>query len=176
MINAFAKTVFLLLLSAGILCTACKKENIDLIEERQETIQLETSMKITTNGQTTTVPAYAAYCNANGKEFLSVSNNQDLLDTAITIQDFRMDDFLLFYAIEASDTLTFGGNVFEDTVQGVPIVEIALSSFAEINITSITSTIATGNMSSNLLLTSGQLQNYYVEFTAAIVETSPFCN
>jgi hypothetical protein len=169
-----ALIVFILALSTFFV--ACEEENHDAIVETEEPIEVETSMKITLRGSTTTVDAFASYCEDNDRVFLAVSNKEELLDTALTLDQFEADDFLLYFAKDESGVASIGGAAFADTLGGTAITSTVLDAAANINIIEANSDIARGNMDGSFALPSGAVEPYSVEFVADVVQTSPFCN
>ena len=165
--------VFILALSTFFV--ACEEENYDVIEETEEPIEVEKTMKITFRGSTTTVDAFASYCDDNDRSFLAVSTKEELLDTALTLDQFEEGDFLLYFAKDTSGIASIGGAAFADTLGGTPITATLLDAEANINIIEANSDIARGNMDGSFILPSGAVEPYSVEFIADVVQTPP-CN
>ena len=170
------KSICISLIAIGAILVSCKKEDIDIIEETTEPIQVDTRMKVSMAGMVDSFPAFAAYCNNNGKELLAVSNNVLLLDTTIAAPTFQPGDFILYYFQEFGVTASIGGTGFLDTVNGTPLLSTIFDMAASVNITSVTSTNVAGNMSGNFRLPSGKVEPYAVEFNALIIEKSNFCD
>lgn len=171
----FLKFTFCIFTLAIFMTSCSKEENKEIIEEQViETV--EPILLITINGVTNEYNAYASYCNDNGKEFLQVSNNQLLLDTTLIVENFQVDDFLLFYTSDGENEFALGGATFEDDFNGTPITSVILDAeAAEITIDEITSEYAKGSMTGEFTLLNGNTAPYSVEFTAEIVEVSPWC-
>lgn len=155
--------------------TSCQKDNYDEVkEEVVETIVPK--MKIQIGSRTIEHNAYATYCAANGKIFFNVSNNQVLLDTAVLSNDFKVDDFLIFYAKEGTQVSTLGGASFTENIGGTPITSVVFDPAATITIAEASAQTVKGSMTGNFQLLSGNQVPYSVEFTARVVRVSPWCN
>lgn len=164
---AFAFTLFF---------ASCEKENFDVVEEEVvETI--ESVMALTMNGVTTEYDAYATYCAGDdGSVFLSVSNNQVLLDTVLLFDDFMVNDFLIYYGNDGVEVTTIGGATFTEDIGGTPFTSVVLDGEAVIIIEEANDQFVQGSMTGVFQLFSGDEVNYSVEFTAEVVEISPWCD
>lgn len=156
--------------------SACKKEDVQEIIKKEQPLLTESAITILIGGSTTTTNAYAAYCKNAGKEFLAVSNDSTLLDTSLTSNQFDENDFLIYFAVDGTDTLTYGGTVTKDTISGTEFLATVFDFTPTIVIDSITSSGAYGSMNGTFSLPSGNSKNYSVTFSAGIIKTSPFCN
>jgi hypothetical protein len=156
--------------------TSCEKENYDV--ENQEVVgNIVPTMKVTIGGRTVQYDAYATYCTgAGGKEFFNVSNNQVLLDTALLSTDFRVDDFLIYYAKDGADLVTLGAASFTENIGGVNVTSVVVDPVATITVTEANSQYVKGSMSGVFQLQSGAQAPYTVQFTALVVRASPWCN
>jgi hypothetical protein len=154
---------------------SCKKENADVIKE--EVIgTVAPKMKIKIGNREFEHNAYATYCNANGKVFFNVSNNQVLLDTAVLSSDFKVDDFLINYEKQGTQVNALGGASFTENIGGTNIVSVVFDPSATITITDANSQYVKGSMTGSFRLLSGALAPYSVEFTAKVIRVSPWCN
>jgi len=176
MITFSKNALILFILALSTLFVACEEENHDAIVETEEPIEVETTMKITFRGSTTTVDAFASYCENGDRLFLAVSNKEELLDTSLTLDQFETDDFLLYFAQDESGVVSIGGAAFADTLNGTPITSTVLDTDANINIIEADSDIARGNMDGTFTLISGAQEPYSVEFVAEVVKTPSICN
>jgi hypothetical protein len=154
--------------------TSCSKENVEVIEE--EVVVIQPIMALTVNGVTTEYDAFAAYCNENGKEYLQVSNNQLLLGGELIAEDFQLNDFLIMYGADGTDTSTLGGAAFEDVVGGTTMTAIVLDGAATITIDEANSELAEGSMTGTFNLPSGVTADYTVTFTAEVIQVSTQCD
>ncbi len=176
---AFFGKISLLALVFVIIFTSCEKENVDVIEE--EVIEeVAPIMAITIAGTTTEFDAVAAYCSSeDGRVFLQVSNNADLLGTPVQVEDFQIDDFLIFYVTDGSSEFTLGGAAFEDTISGTTTIGTAVildDSAANVVIDEAsTEEIVIGSMAGLFTLQNGEEAEYSVEFTAEVIQESPWC-
>lgn len=164
---AFAFTLFF---------ASCEKENFDVVDE----VVVDTVvpiMALTMNGATTEYNAYATYCTGDdGSVFFNVSNNQLLLDTLIISDDFMVNDFLIYYANDGTEVITLGGAAFTEDLGGFEITSVVLDAEAIITIEEANSEYVQGSMSGVFRLFSGAEVPYSVEFTAEVVDVSPWCN
>ncbi|MBX2929942.1 MAG: hypothetical protein KF852_19060 [Saprospiraceae bacterium] len=155
---------------------SCEKENFDVVDE----VVVDTvvpKMALTMNGATTEYNAYATYCAGDdGSVFFNVSNNQLLLDTLIISDDFMVNDFLIYYANDGTEVITLGGAAFTEDLGGVEITSVVLDAEAIITIEEANSEYVQGSMSGVFRLLSGAEVPYSVEFTAEVVDVSPWCN
>lgn len=171
--NAIKFSVFAFIFTFFL--ASCKKENSDLVKE--EVVDNITSrMKITIGSRTYETNAYATYCSANGKVALSVSNNQDLLDTTLLSNQFRVDDFLIYYGKSGAQVSTIGGASFTENIGGTNVVSVVFDPTATVTITEANSQYVKGSMRGAFQLQNGSLANYSVEYTAKVVKVSPFCD
>jgi hypothetical protein len=154
--------------------TSCSKENVEVIEE--EVVVIQPIMALTVNGVTTEYDAFAAYCNENGKEYLQVSNNQLLLGGELIAEDFQLNDFLIIYGNDGTNSTTLGGAAFEDVVGGTTITAIVIDAAAAITIDEANSDLAEGSMTGSFNLPSGETVDYAVTFTAEVVQVSTQCD
>lgn len=171
---SFKSILGILLFASAFIFTSCEKENVDKTINEPEVI--ETKMTINMRGTSVTTNAFAAYCNSNGKEFLTVSNNQDLLGDSLDAQNINDDDFLIYYTSDGTDAYTIGAAVLDEVFMGDTIRNVAFDPSSTVNITSIANDIASGDMSGTFTLSSGTTESYSVIFDADIVQTSPFCD
>ena len=155
---------------------SCEKDNFDIIEEEVvETI--EPVLALSMNGTTAEYDAYATYCAGDdGSVFFNVSNNQVLLDTALLVDDFMVNDFLIYYASDGTETITIGGAVFTEDFGGFPLTSVILDADAVITIEEANEEYVKGSMTGVFQLFSGDEVEYSVEFIAEVVAASPWCN
>lgn len=154
---------------------SCKKENSDVVKE-EVVGNIDSRMTVKVGGRTLEYNAYATFCDANGKVFLNVSNNQALLDTVLLSNNFRVDDFLIYYAKKGADVSTIGGASFTENIGGTNITSVVIDPAATITIQEANSQYVKGSMTGVFQLLSGQQAPYSVQFTAVVVRASPFCN
>ena len=158
------------LFAVATIVSSCAKENKDVIEETVEDIN--PVLLITINGVTNQYDAYAAYCNDNGVEALSVSNNPLLLDTLVDITNFEEDDFLVYYRNDGTTITTMGGATFVTDMNGQPFTTVSLDSDADITIDEANSTFVQGSMSGTFFVTvpgpNATTADYSVEFLAEV--------
>ena len=159
-----------------ILFASCEKENFDVIEE--EVIEnIESVMSITMRDVTTEYNAYATYCAGDdGLVFFNVSNNQLLLDTAIIVEDFMVDDFLIYYGNDGTEVASIGGAVFTENLGGFEFTYVVLDAQAAITIVEANDQYVQGSMTGVFELFSGEEVEYSVQFTAVVIDISPWCN
>ena len=144
----FALVVFAL----SFMMTSCSKENVEVIEEKVEA--LDQGMAVTLRGVTTNYDAYAAYCNDNGIESFSVSNNPDLLGNDLWSSSIAEDDFIIHYRNDGTTQFALGGATFEVELNGqtTKVLSITDDSSANITIDEANSTQVLGAMSGDFLV------------------------
>jgi len=120
-------------LALSFMMTSCSKENTEVIEEKVEV--LEQGMTVTLRGVTTNYDAYAAYCNENGIESFSVSNNPDLLGNDLWSGSLAEDDFIIHYRNDGTSEFALGGATFEVDYNGQTIKVLSMTDDSSINIT-----------------------------------------
>lgn len=174
--------LFLAMFALALVSYSCEKENLDVINEEvileEEVGEFTPKMTLSISGTTTEIDAFASYCEASdGSVFLTVSNNVLLLDTLIASEEFAIDDFLIYYASDAGEgqETSLGGAVFSDTVDGNAITSVILGP-GEVSIDEANSEFVTGSMTGTFTLGSGEVVDYSVEFSAEVVEESPWCD
>jgi hypothetical protein len=169
------RKLFLFTFAATLFLASCAKEDFDIIEE--EVIEnIESVMSITMRGVTAEHNAYATYCADDGIVFLNVSNNQLLLDTAIIIEDFMVNDFLIYYAHDGTEVASIGGAVFTEDLGGFEFTYVVLDAQAAITIVEANDQYVQGSMTGVFELFSGEEVEYSVQFTAIVINISPWCN
>lgn len=102
----------LCLFTFSLLMTSCSKENVEEIEEVTETTY---EMRVTLRSTLRSYDAFAAYCNQNGVESFSVSNNLELLDNDNWTEDIEDGDFVIHYRSDADGALSLSGAIIEST-------------------------------------------------------------
>lgn len=176
--NSVSKIIRLSILASvfTLFLASCEKENFDVVEEEVvETI--EPTMKVTIGNRSVEYDAYALYCaGEDGTVFLSVSNNQVLLDTVLLVEDFMVDDFLIYYANDGTAASTIGGATFTENIGGTEITTVVLDGAAVITLEEANEQYVQGSMTGVFQLFSGAEVEYSVEFTAEVVGVSPWCN
>ncbi|MFK8009544.1 MAG: hypothetical protein AB8H03_24495 [Saprospiraceae bacterium] len=154
--------------------TSCSKENVEVIEETVET--LEIGMAVTLRGVTTTYDAYAAYCNVNGTEAYSVSNNAELLNNDIWTATLAEGDFVIHYKNDGTSEFFLGGTILEGEFNGQPITALSMTdgNTANISVTEANSTQVVGSMDGDFLFITDPVTNTFemvpfaVTFTAEV--------
>ena len=188
--------------------TSCEKENIDevieeVVEEEETTNDIPPTDRdsstigpskngvnyaaIEFQGSTTVINAYAAYCNQNNKEFLTITNNQALLSSntvfSIDIQDLNDEDFIIAYMIDslggAPQDVVLWSNV--DTTQAQTQIDLLVgtSNSFTFSVDTVANTVK-GNMSGMFLggIIGGTPVNapFTIDFDASILQTHTFCD
>ena len=145
--NSFLLRFAICLFALSTILTSCSKENKEEIVETVEVI--ETGMEVTLRGVTTTYDAYAAYCNDNGIESFSVSNNPDLLGNDFWTGSLAEDDFIIHYRKDGTSEFALGGVVLEGELNGQPTYTVSLTDDTSVDITvdEANSTQVLGSMS-----------------------------
>ncbi len=167
-----------IVLMAGVLFTSCSKEN-DVTEEIKEE-SIETTLTIEVGNRSITTDAYALYCNLNGKEFISLSNNTELLGTEISAELVE-DDFLFIYATDENEveTVAIGAGVFGESTSGIPGLNFSL---AEVDYTldNVSESTVEGSMEGDFTVVDAEgntvILPYSVSFNAEVVGTSDVCD
>jgi len=169
-------------LVASLFIVSCSDENSVILEEQEEV--LENGIEFVVDGRSIVFDAEAIYCNANGKELLSVSNSPDLLgNIEFELEDIEVDDYLLNMVVDPNGNGTFdiGGVVFGESLTGNP--DLTQASFIvgiDIDITSNDGTSVIGSFSGDFLVLSatGEITEipYTVNFNAEIIGTADFCD
>lgn len=166
---AFVALVFTLFL------TSCEKDNVDFVK-KEVVDTFNPIMKVTIGNDTKEYNAYATYCtNDDGLVFFNVSNNQLLLDTTIIVEDFVVNDFLIYYTGNGIDEFTIGGATFTENFEGSEFTSVILDGEAVVTILEASNEYVTGSMTGVFQLFSGEEVDYSVEFTAKVVNVSPWC-
>lgn len=162
----------------GILFTSCSKDDETIIEEKEETI--EAFLEFVVDGRSIASDAVAYYCNANNKEFLTVSNKENLL--GIPLDAFAMEEGDYSITMVEDDNLgsyTIGSAFFPPSVTGGFDL---VSSFVgiEVIVDSIDDDLATGSMAGDFLIVDidGNVEfvPFSVTFAADIIGTSEYCD
>jgi hypothetical protein len=163
-------------LAFTLFLTSCEKDNVDFVK-KEVVDTFNPIMKVTIGNETKEYNAYATYCtNDDGLVFLNVSNNQLLLDTAIILEDFMVNDFLIYYTGDGTDELTIGGATFTENIGGVEFTSVVLDPAAMVTIEEANEEYVKGSMTGVFQLFSGEEVDYSVEFTAEVIAVSPFCD
>ncbi len=138
------------LLFFSALITSCTKENSEVIEDIVTTYEME----VTLRGVTTTYDAYAAYCNENGIESFSVSNNLLLLGNDAWGSEITDGDFVVHYRKDATSEFSLGGTIIESTIDSMVTKTFTLTdeSMIDITIDAANSTEVLGSMSGDFLV------------------------
>ena len=149
--NSFLLRFAICLFALSTILTSCSKENTEVIEETVEVI--ETGMEVTLRGVTTTYDAYAAYCNTNGIESFSVSNNPNLLGNELWANSLADEDFIIHYRKDGTTEFAIGGTVLLTEFNGQPAYTISFTddSTVDIVIDEANSTEVLGSMSGDFL-------------------------
>ena len=132
----------------SLLITSCSKEEAEEIIETP--IETEYKMEVTLRGSTTTYDAFAAYCNTNGIESFSVSNNADLLGNDLWSSDIEEGDFVVHYRSDANGEFSLGGTIFD--TNGIKVLTITDDSSVDITVDAANSTEVLGSMSGDFLV------------------------
>lgn len=144
--NSFLLRFAICLFALSTILTSCSKENSEVVEETIE--EAKPLLLISMNGLTTEYNAYAAYCNNNGSEAITVSNNPALLDEFNWIGSMAADDFIILYKNDGTTEVSIGGTAFTViNTNGDEVVAAVLSGDADVNITESNSTQVAGDMS-----------------------------
>ncbi len=134
-------------------------DEVDTIIEEEEV--LETGMEVTIRGNSVSYDAYAAYCNENGVESFSVSNNLNLLDNDAWASDIAEGDFVIHYATTAEGSYSIAGAIIESTLSDGTVVKNFTnavddqsnpSALATIEVTTANDTEVVGSMSGDFLV------------------------
>lgn len=126
------KFAFLFLVVTATI-TSCSKENVEEIVETP--IGTEYKMEITLRGSSTSYDAYAAYCNENGVESFSISNNAALLGNDLWSSDVADQDFVVHYRKDANSEFFLGGTIIESTFDGQPLTNFTLTDESAVDFT-----------------------------------------
>ena len=151
MSNFKVLTYLFCLFAFTALLSSCSKENSDEIED---IIVTEYKMDVTMRGVSVIYDAYAAYCNENGVESFSVSNNLNLLSNDAWANDISGGDFVIHYRKDDSSEFSVGGTIIESTIDGEIVKNFTLTddSQVEIIVDTANSTEVIGSMSGNFLV------------------------
>jgi len=167
------------ILAISILMTSCTKEDVDIIEEEVIEEPITPALRITMNGTTVQYDAYAAYCNANGKEYLQVSNKSELLGDTIDFTGIQQDDFLFYYIVDGGTAFAIGGTAFED-VPSPGITTLGLDASTNANIVSLDAVSAEGDFSGQMFIPDlnggGTFVPYAAQFLAEVVQGATYCD
>lgn len=140
----------LCLAAFSLMMTSCSKEN----SEEVEVVDKDYGMEVTIRSSSSTYDAYAAYCNENGIESFSVSNNADLLGNDVWAENIADGDFVIHYRNDGTDEVTIGGTLIESTAGGQTLKTLSLtdSSLADITIDTADASEVTGSMTGDFLV------------------------
>lgn len=141
----------LFMFAFALLMTSCTKENSDTLED---VVEEKYQMEVTVRGSSTTYDAYAAYCNVDGIESFSVSNNVALLGNDLWSEDIVEGDFVIHYRKDESSEFSLGGTIIESTVDGETLKNFTLTddSLIDIAVDTANETEVLGSMSGNFLV------------------------
>lgn len=167
------------LLFASLLFVSCEKDD-SVVEEVKEEEAIETSVTITIDDRSITTDAFALYCNTDGKEGLSISNNQELLGTEINPDNYNEGDFMFLSADDGTNAYTLGGAFFEASFTGAEFDILSLTTDLESSIDSNDGSVVTGSMEGDLLVFDAEMEPFLVPFSvtfnAEIVGVSTVCD
>ena len=181
---------FAFLVAFSLMFTSCEKQNVDeIIEEVTElpADDKERKISIISQGNTTVLDAYAAYCNQNNKEYLTVTNNQALLSntTVVSVSSDDLDngDFVILYVIDSIGATPVDVVLWSsiDTTQSPTIIEFLAgsSSTFTFSVDPLLNEVQgnmTGNFVTGLLGGNPVFIPFTVSFDADIVQPHTFCN
>lgn len=169
-----------MILFASLIVTSCSKE--DSVVTTTEEEEIETGATYQINNRSVTFDAYASYCMDNGRELITISNNQAVLSSVpFSMADLEVNDYAIQIVNDPDGLGTFSlsGAVFGDDL-GLPMQQNLLNATANVDITSNDGTTIVGKTDDIFL---GFDQNgeifgfqYTLDFVAEVVETSNFCD
>lgn len=167
---------FCIALFACLTMVSCSKE--DSITETDKEVALEATYEI--NNRSITTNAYAGYCMDNGKEVLTVSNNQSLLSgIPFNMEDLEINDFVFTYVVEDDESYAIGGSVFGEDL-GFLTEQQLFQVGPDYEVSSNDGEVVSGDFSGTFLGfdDDGELFAfpYSISFNAEIVEVSTFCD
>lgn len=173
-------SIFSFLLFASFLITSCSKEDSITTTVEEEEIKTEATFAI--NNRSITSDSYAAYCMDNGKEFIAISNNPDLLKgIPFEFDDLVINDYVIQYVNDPDGlgTFTLVGSSFGADL-GFLDQQNLFNAAANLTIDSNDGTTITGSTDDTFLgfNQDGELFAfpYSITFVAEIVDTPDFCN
>ena len=169
---------FGLLFFACLFMASCEKDST-LLETKEEVVEPGVNMTIGT--RTITTDAFALYCDENGKEGLSVSNREDLLDGTINSQDYEEGDFLFTYVADGTGTYSTGGGFFDAETIGTSFSQFILTNLLDITIDSNDGESVVGSMEGTILALDDNLEltielPVSVVYNATVIGTSDICD
>lgn len=169
-----------MILFISLMVTSCSKE--DSVVTTTEEEEIETGATYQINNRSVTFDAYASYCMDNGKEFITISNNQDLLSgIPFNFGDLVINDYVIQYVSDPDGlgTFTLVGSSFGEDL-GFITQQNLFNASASLTIDSNDGTTIVGSTDDNFLgfNDDGDLFTfpYSIEFVAEVVETSDFCD
>ena len=174
-ISAVSKSLFLAVATL-FLFTSCEKDNVDVVKE--EIVEpFNSTMIVTFRGVTTEYDALATYCSdGQGRVFLNVSNNEELLDSVVLSDAFNINDFLIMYEMDGAEVNSIGGAAFAENLGGTEITSVALDAQATVVIEEANSEFVKGSMQGVFTTFLGNQYPYSIEFAAEVIAVAPWCN
>lgn len=168
--------LFCIALFASLTIVSCSKD--DSITETEKEEKLEATYEI--NNRSITTNAYAGYCMENGKEVLTVSNNQNLLSgIPFDIADFEINDFVFTYVVDGDVAYAIGGSVFGEDL-GFGTEQQLFDAGTNYEIFSNDGEVVSGEYNGTFLGldNAGEFFTfpYSISFNAEIVEVATFCD
>lgn len=171
----YFKILSILFLSS-LFMVSCEKENIDEVEE-EVVEEIDSEITISIRGETNTYDAFAAYCDdgSDSVQFWQVSNNTLLLGEEAMLEDFQVNDFLIFYSKLGNEELSYAGATFQDIMNGDTITSTILGP-GELTVTEANDQHIEGTMEGVFVLNNGEIVDYFTEFNAEVIQESAQCN